>query len=235
MVSQSPLFMEKKKLLLLPWSLGQSENSWPAITPVWICLKRIPYHCWSNDILLSIARSIGKPPRLDETTTVQHILYYARVLVNLDVAIPNPNSIAVVLEGDANVEVEVQYENIPCSECLSACHITAECPFAANPGILRTPLATIVEASSISRDDDNKSTAAEGTAATDAEGLGEYDATLPSVLISSAEVPGENDAAFNLATNSADVINVISPLPSIASPPSSTGKPSFISSSKRNS
>ncbi|XXG52128.1 hypothetical protein AAC387_Pa03g0524 [Persea americana] len=105
----------------------------------------------------------------------------------------------------------------------------------ANPGILRTPLATIVEASSISRDDDNKSTAAEGTAATDAEGLGEYDATLPSVLISSAEVPGENDAAFNLATNSADVINVISPLPSIASPPSSTGKPSFISSSKRNS
>ncbi|KAJ8634970.1 hypothetical protein MRB53_009237 [Persea americana] len=82
--------------------------------------------------------------------------------------------IKVVLEGDANVEVEVQYENIPCSECLSACHIPAECPFAANPGILRTPLATIVEASSISRDDDNKSTAAEGIAATDAEGLGYF-------------------------------------------------------------
>lgn len=115
MVSQSPLLMDRRKLLLFPWSSGQNENSWPAISPVWIRLRGIPYHYQSNDILLSIASSIGKPLPLDETIASQRILSYAGVLVNLDVTMTNPKFISVDLEGEAMVEVEVQYENIPCS------------------------------------------------------------------------------------------------------------------------
>lgn len=99
MICQSPLFLYKKKLLLFPWSLGQDENSWPAVTPVWIRLKGILYHCWSSDILLSIAGSIGKPLRLEETTTLQRMLSYARVLVSLDVAKSYPRLLLVELEG----------------------------------------------------------------------------------------------------------------------------------------
>eukprot|EP00268_Persea_americana_P013385 TRINITY_DN15864_c0_g1_i2.p1 TRINITY_DN15864_c0_g1~~TRINITY_DN15864_c0_g1_i2.p1 ORF type:complete len:225 (+),score=34.96 TRINITY_DN15864_c0_g1_i2:865-1539(+) len=137
--------MDKKKLLLLPWFPGQNECSWPAVAPVWIRLKGIPYHCWSSDILLSIPSSIGKPLRLDETTASQRILSYARVLVNLDVAKPSPNSISVHLEGEgvAVVEVDVQYENIPCSECLFAGHLTAGCPYAVKPGLLKLPAKVI--------------------------------------------------------------------------------------------
>ena len=198
MVSQSPLLMEKKKLLL-PWSPRQNEDSWPAITRVWIRLRGIPYHCWSSDILLSIASYIGKPFRLDETTAAQRILSYARVLVNLDVTNPNPKSIFVDLEGDTKVEVEVQYKNIPYLECLSAGHLTAKSPFAAKWGILRTPApVTMYEPPAISRDGDlNNLAAVDGTSG------------LRSVPSSVAEVSGDSGIAFPLATKSVAATNEI--------------------------
>ncbi|KAJ8619334.1 hypothetical protein MRB53_027863 [Persea americana] len=68
--------MEGKKLLLQPWAPGQDESSWPSEVPVWIRLRGIPYHCWSSDILLSIAASVGKPLRLDEITAKQRMFSF---------------------------------------------------------------------------------------------------------------------------------------------------------------
>ncbi|XXG47182.1 hypothetical protein AAC387_Pa02g1863 [Persea americana] len=132
--------MDRRKLLLQSWSPGQDET-WPAVSLIWIRLKGIPYHWWSSDILLSIAGSIGKPLRLDDTTTSQRILSYARVLVNLDVGKPGPSLLLVELEGDEAVEVEVLYENIPCSECLSSGHLQAKCPYLHKPGLLKTSIS----------------------------------------------------------------------------------------------
>lgn len=106
-VGQSPFLLDRKKLILLPWSPGQSEESWLAITPVWIRLRGIPHHCWSSDILLLIASTMAKLLRLDEITATQRILSFVEVLVNLDVATPCPKSITVDLEGDVKVEVEI--------------------------------------------------------------------------------------------------------------------------------
>ncbi|XXG49476.1 hypothetical protein AAC387_Pa02g3653 [Persea americana] len=117
--------MGKRKLLLRHWSPGDEENSWPVISPVWLRLKGIPYHCWSSDILLSIAGSIGKPLCLDETTAAQRMLSFARVLVNLNVSKLGPSSLSVELEGDSSVEVTILYENIPCSCCFSTGHLSA--------------------------------------------------------------------------------------------------------------
>ncbi|KAJ8618165.1 hypothetical protein MRB53_014351 [Persea americana] len=141
--------MERKKLLLQPWSPRQEVSSWSTVTPVWICLKGIPYHCWSNDILLSIAGSIGKPLCLDEITASQKMLSFARVLVNLDVAKPNLTSVMVDLEGDGVVEVEVLYENIPCPNCLSAGHLSSKCPFSSKPPLLKTPATVVLEDAAI--------------------------------------------------------------------------------------
>ena len=72
------------------------------------------------------------------------MLSYTRVLVNLDVAKSGPRSLAVELEGDAVMEVEVLHENIPCSECLSAGHLSAKCPFTMKPALLKTPSTAIL-------------------------------------------------------------------------------------------
>lgn len=68
------------------------------------------------------------------------MLYFARVLVNLDVKMTGPGVLVVELEGDTVVEVEVQYENVPRSKCLSASHLSRKWPFsAAKPPLLKTP------------------------------------------------------------------------------------------------
>ncbi|XXG58883.1 hypothetical protein AAC387_Pa04g1074 [Persea americana] len=131
--------MDMKKLLLQSWSPGQDGDSWPAITPVWIRLKGVPYHCWSSDILLSIAGSIGKPLCLVETTATQRMLSFAHFLVNLDIKMLGPRLLTVELEGVTAVEVEVRYENVPCSECFSAGHLSGKFPFIVKPALLKTP------------------------------------------------------------------------------------------------
>ncbi|XXG57223.1 hypothetical protein AAC387_Pa03g4436 [Persea americana] len=139
LVGHSPLFMDRRKLLLESWLPGQDESNWPSETPIWIRLRGIPYHCWSSDILLSIAASIGKPLRLDETTAKQRMLSFARVQVLLDVARANPRLLIVELEGEDSVTVEVQYERFPCSECLLDGHQSSKCPFSSKSGLVKTP------------------------------------------------------------------------------------------------
>lgn len=90
MVGHNPLFTEGKKLILHFWSPGQDESSWPLEALVWARLRGLPYHCWSSNILLSIAESIGKPLCLDEITAKQRMFSFARVQVLLNVAIPTP-------------------------------------------------------------------------------------------------------------------------------------------------
>lgn len=117
--------MEIERFFCVLGPLGKIKVSWPTVTPVWIHLKGILYHCRSSDILLSIVGSTGKPLHLDETMATQRMLSYARVLVNLDVTKSGPNSLTLEPEEDATVEVEVQYENVPCFDCHSASHLSA--------------------------------------------------------------------------------------------------------------
>lgn len=78
---------------------------------------------------------------------------FARVQVLLNVATSSPRTITVELEGEESIEAGVQYESIPCSECLSARHISTKCPFRMKPGLLKTPAqATILIVSSTSED-----------------------------------------------------------------------------------
>ncbi|KAJ8632849.1 hypothetical protein MRB53_026185 [Persea americana] len=92
----------------------------------------------SSDILLSIAASIGKPLRLEKITAKQWMFSFARVQVLPNVVSSSPGTLTVKLEGEDIVEVEVQYESILCSQCLSARHLSTKCPFIMKPGLLKT-------------------------------------------------------------------------------------------------
>ncbi|KAJ8650247.1 hypothetical protein MRB53_003270 [Persea americana] len=137
-------------------SLGQDESIWPSETPVWIWLRGIPYHCWNNDIVLSIIASIGRPLPLDDTTAKQRMLSFARVQVLLDVARSSPRLLTVALEGEESVNVEVQYESIPCSECPSAGHLSTKCPFKLKPRLLKTPAQDAVPTAPTTIEDPRK-------------------------------------------------------------------------------
>lgn len=118
-LSQSPLLLQKKKLHLLPWSPGQGSFEWPSFHPIWIRIHGIPYHCWSSNILISIASKIGHPLKLDEISASQKLLTYARILVNLDLSKPKPPEIRVDLKGEQEVLLSFSYENLPSQMSLS--------------------------------------------------------------------------------------------------------------------
>ncbi|KAJ8641937.1 hypothetical protein MRB53_018631 [Persea americana] len=72
------------------------------------------------------------------------MLSFARVQVLLDVARSSLRLLTVELEGEDSVDVEVQYENIPYSECFSAGHLSTKCPFRMKPRLLKTPAQAAV-------------------------------------------------------------------------------------------
>eukprot|EP00268_Persea_americana_P001034 TRINITY_DN103089_c0_g1_i1.p1 TRINITY_DN103089_c0_g1~~TRINITY_DN103089_c0_g1_i1.p1 ORF type:complete len:201 (+),score=19.25 TRINITY_DN103089_c0_g1_i1:51-653(+) len=134
-LSLSPLSIDKKKVVFLPWSPGQDEAAWPSIAPVWIRLTGLPYHCWSQNIIFSIANSIGHPIKLDNITMAQKILTFSRVLVNIDLSKPKPPSILVNLQVEGELEISVEYEHCPCSLCLSLGHSQLTCPLSSKPPV----------------------------------------------------------------------------------------------------
>ncbi|KAJ8639593.1 hypothetical protein MRB53_016287 [Persea americana] len=69
---------------------------------------------------------------------------FARVQVLLDVASSSPRTLIVELEGEDSLEVEVQYESIPCSKCLSPGHLPTKCPYKKKPGLMKTPAQAAV-------------------------------------------------------------------------------------------
>lgn len=136
---KSPILLQSKKLHLLPRSPGQGYFEWPSLRPVWIRLHGIPYHCWSSNILLSLASSIGRPLKLDEITASQRILTYANILVNLDLPKPKPHQIKVDLEGESEVFLSIAYENPPCAKCFSTGHTKISCQIG-NPVLQSKPI-----------------------------------------------------------------------------------------------
>ncbi|KAJ8619850.1 hypothetical protein MRB53_028379 [Persea americana] len=79
------------------------------------------------------------------------MMSFARILVNLDLAKPYPNSVLVELEGYTVVEVEALYENIPCSSCLPTGHLYVVCPFSSKPVLLKSPSAVALGQPTVSQ------------------------------------------------------------------------------------
>lgn len=121
-LSQYPLTLQNKKFNLLPWSPSQGPFEWPSLHTIWIRIQGIPYHCWSSNILLSIASSVGYPLNLNEIIASQKIITFARILVNLDISKPKPQHIWVDSEGESEVLLSITYENLPCPKCFSFGH-----------------------------------------------------------------------------------------------------------------
>ncbi|XXG79493.1 hypothetical protein AAC387_Pa09g0544 [Persea americana] len=139
----SPLSMERKKLFFLPWSPGQDESDWPSIVPMWVRFSGLSYHFRSQHIIFSLANSIGQPIKLDDITYSQRILTFARVLVNVDLSKPKPQSILVDLQGERELKIVVSFENYPCSVCYQIGHYHQSCPSATQPGKPASPDPTL--------------------------------------------------------------------------------------------
>lgn len=95
---------------------------------VWIQIYGLSLEYWHPKILMSIARGVGIPLKLDRATRAKTYGYYARVLVEVDLSAPLPSSLTVE-RSDYGFLVDIVYENIPskCASCGAVGHQAANC------------------------------------------------------------------------------------------------------------
>lgn len=94
-------------------------------TPVWIRLSNLPVNFYHKSILMGIAKGLGKPIRVDDTTLNLERARFARVCVEVDLRKPLKGSVLINKE-----RYYVSYEGLSniCSNCGIYGHLVHKCP-----------------------------------------------------------------------------------------------------------
>ncbi|KAF6165475.1 hypothetical protein GIB67_028034 [Kingdonia uniflora] len=124
-----PWHIESQLLRVIPWvpnfDVLKQKNS---NAMVWIKFPGLPNEYWEEDILMSMARTIGNPVQVDGSTLRRNTGLYASVLVDIDFSLPVPTKIFVENDKYEFVQ-EVILGRTPkvCSHCKVVGHIVSEC------------------------------------------------------------------------------------------------------------
>lgn len=97
-------------------------------TQVWVKIYELPWEYWHKQILVDICQGIGMPLRYDQATLNGDFGYYARILVDIDLSSPPPDSIMIERD-EVKFFVYIEYENLPafCSNCSGIGHVPLNC------------------------------------------------------------------------------------------------------------
>ncbi|XP_057791147.1 uncharacterized protein LOC131008277 [Salvia miltiorrhiza] len=99
-----------------------------SLCQVWMRIYYLPVEYWTKEIISSIARSAGVPIKVDGATAHGEVGHYARVLVEVDLAPPLPESASVDCH-DRSIYVEFGFEQLPafCTKCKITRHNLDKC------------------------------------------------------------------------------------------------------------
>ncbi|KAL0341726.1 UNVERIFIED_CONTAM: hypothetical protein Scaly_1835200 [Sesamum calycinum] len=110
------------------WSPTFTSDHESSIVPIWVSLPELPAHLFRKDALFAIARNIGMPLQIADSTLNQSNLANARVCVEIDLLKPLLKEIDIQICGSTIVQ-SIVYEHIPsyCSLCKHVGHLDADC------------------------------------------------------------------------------------------------------------
>ncbi|XP_057792988.1 uncharacterized protein LOC131009590 [Salvia miltiorrhiza] len=99
-----------------------------SLAQVWVRIYYLPVELWTPVIIAGIGRVLGHPLRIDNASATGHVRHFARVLMELDMALPILNSIYID-DGDRSFYIEFGFESMPlfCSRCKFTGHSTDKC------------------------------------------------------------------------------------------------------------
>lgn len=80
------------------------------VIPIWIKLPNIPLSYWGPESLSRIGSAVGVPVYVDECTTKQLRIAYARILVEMDVTTNIPTDISIVGPNGVVLKQRVLYD-----------------------------------------------------------------------------------------------------------------------------
>ncbi|XP_075079920.1 uncharacterized protein LOC142165218 [Nicotiana tabacum] len=91
-----PHTMGAKPLILKSWSADfDLYNEVLKTIPLWVSFPNLPLNCWGRMTLSRIASGLGCPIYADECTTNTSKIFYARVLIEMDISKELPKCIKI--------------------------------------------------------------------------------------------------------------------------------------------
>ncbi|XP_019246318.1 PREDICTED: uncharacterized protein LOC109225967 [Nicotiana attenuata] len=121
---------DKKPVIIKPWTPDvDTRKELFSTVPIWIRLPGLDIKYWGKNSLTKIAELVGKPLKADRATTWKERMTFARVLVEVTLDQPYPQSIMFENEIGKIIEQRVHYEWKPtlCKECNNYGHEMVEC------------------------------------------------------------------------------------------------------------
>ncbi|KAF6167558.1 hypothetical protein GIB67_031759 [Kingdonia uniflora] len=112
-----------------PWSpFFDPEKQKNSHALVWVKFPGLGVEFWEVEALMSLGRTLGTPIQIDHSSSTMDFGYFAKVPVDIDLAVPVPNKILVeVDEGDFWQRVELGSTPKFCSHCKIIGHTFVEC------------------------------------------------------------------------------------------------------------
>ena len=108
---KGPYFMGPRGMYLNKWDLSfDPEKDIPSEVSVWVKLLHLPMHCWNDEDLKAIGKSLGK--YIDKSEPKPPMFSCTRICVEVDLEKGLPKAINLNMEGWKHLQT-VDYEQIP--------------------------------------------------------------------------------------------------------------------------
>lgn len=127
--SRGSISLKPGTLRLQAWT--PDFNPWRQKTSnvqLWVRIYELSWEYWHKKILTDIASTLGVPLKFDASTINGDFGHYARVLVDVDISKPPPDSMLIERDGIFST-IYFEIENLPsfCSVCSSIGHVASNC------------------------------------------------------------------------------------------------------------
>ncbi|KAL0375507.1 UNVERIFIED_CONTAM: hypothetical protein Sradi_3466400 [Sesamum radiatum] len=121
-------FLKGLPMRVFKWSPTFIPDQESSIVPVWVRFPDLPAHLFRKDALHTIAKFVGVPLQIADSTFSRSMLSRARVCIEIDLLKPLVNEIDLQIYGTTFVQ-KVEYEQLPpyCLLCKHVGHHELEC------------------------------------------------------------------------------------------------------------
>lgn len=110
-IHSGPYMLNSQPVILKSWSEGFNFNEEVLKTvSLWVKFPNLALNYWSKDALSRIGSGIGKPLYDNDCTTNADRISYTRILVEMDVTRPIPNSVKTCDPVGNVIEQKLSYE-----------------------------------------------------------------------------------------------------------------------------
>ncbi|XP_016451197.1 uncharacterized protein LOC107775908 [Nicotiana tabacum] len=129
-LKQGPYTFNYRPFILKQWDPEFQMNKEPTqLIPIWVMFPNLLIQFWAPGNLERITSCIGKPICIDKLTAQEQRIAYARILIEIDISQPLPESISLELPDGTHYSQNIEYEWKPLfyQDCLKVGHNTRDC------------------------------------------------------------------------------------------------------------